>query len=104
MEQIIEEVEKEWTYDSALNDLIDAVADVEEHGDAIEFLQNYRPDRDGELDSTWKDKYERLETEYKKRFKERSAKSATNTGSEKKEEKKEEKISVEDLDFSGKTE
>lgn len=88
----------------ALNELIDAIADVEEHGDAIEVLQNYESERSGEADNEWEDKYVKLEAEYKKRFKERMKESATNAGGEKKEDKKEEKITVEDLDFDGKTE
>lgn len=89
----------------ALNELIDAVTDVEEHGDAIEFLQNYDSKRDGEADTTWKDKYTKLESEYKKRFKEKMQASANNTGeNENLKDEKEEKISVEDLDFNGKTE
>lgn len=88
----------------ALNELIDAIAEVEEHGDAIEVLQNYESERSGEADNEWKDKYVKLEAEYKKRFKERMKESATNAGGEKKEDKKEEKITVEDLDFDGKTE
>lgn len=91
-------------YNEALSELIDAVADVEEHGDAIEFLQNYESERDGESDSEWKDKYEKLEAEYKKRFKERMKESATNAGGEGKKNEIEEKITVEDLDFDGKTE
>lgn len=91
-------------YNEALSELIDAVADVEEHGDAIEVLQNYESERDGESDSEWKDKYEKLEAEYKKRFKERMKESATNAGSEEKKDETEEKITVEDLDFDGKTE
>lgn len=92
-------------YNEALSELIDAVADVEEHGDAIEVLQNYESERDGESDSEWKDKYEKLEAEYKKRFKARMKESATNAdGEEKKDEEEEEKITVEDLDFDGKTE
>lgn len=88
----------------ALNELIDAIADVEEHGDAIEVLQNYEGERSGETDGEWKDKYEKLETEYKKRFKERMKESATNAVGEEKKDEKEEKITVEDLDFNGKTE
>lgn len=84
-------------FNEALNELIDAVADVEEHGDAIEVLQAFTEDE-------WKDKYMKLESEYKKRFKERMKESATNTGSEEKKDEKEEKITVEDLDFDGKTE
>ena len=91
-------------FNEALNELIDAVADVEEHGDAIEVLQTFAEDRSGEDDSEWKDKYMKLETEYKKRFKERMKESATNTDSEEKKDEKEEKITVEDLDFNGKTE
>lgn len=91
-------------YKEALSELIDAVADVEEHGDAIEVLQNYESERDGESDSEWKDKYERLEAEYKKRFKERMKESATNADGEEKKDETEEKITVEDLDFDGKTE
>lgn len=91
-------------FNEALNELIDAVADVEEHGDAIDVLQNYEGERDGETDSGWKDKYMKLEAEYKKRFKERMKESATNTGSEEKKDEKEEKITVEDLDFNGRTE
>ena len=92
-------------FNEALNELIDAVTDVEEHGDAIEFLQNYDGERDGETDTTWKDKYIKLESEYKKRFKEKMQASASNT--DKNDNTKvegEEKISVEDLDFNGKTE
>lgn len=88
----------------ALNELIDAIAEVEEHGDAIEVLQNYESERSEEADNEWKDKYVKLEAEYKNRFKERMKESATNAGGEKKEDKKEEKITVEDLDFDGKTE
>lgn len=88
----------------ALNELIDAIADVEEHGDAIEVLQNYEGERSGETDGEWKDKYEKLEADYKKRFKERMKASATNAGGEEKKDEKEEKITVEDLDFNGKTE
>lgn len=88
----------------ALSELIDAVADVEEHGDAIEVLQNYDSERDGETDSEWKDKYIKLESEYKKRFKKRMKESATNADNEEKKDEKEEKITVEDLDFDGKTE
>lgn len=91
-------------FNEALNELIDAVADVEEHGDAIEVLQTFVEERSGEADSEWKDKYMKLETEYKKRFKERMKESATNTDSEEKKDEKEEKITVEDLDFDGKTE
>lgn len=91
-------------YNEALSELIDAVADVEEHGDAIEVLQNYESERDGESDSEWKDKYTKLETEYKKRFKERMKESATNADNEEKKDETEEKITVEDLDFNGKTE
>ena len=50
-------------YKEALSELIDAVADVEEHGDAIDVLQNYKGERDGETDSEWKDKYLKLESE-----------------------------------------
>lgn len=92
-------------FNEALNELIDSVTDVEEHGDAIEFLQNYDSERDGEADTTWKDKYIKLESEYKKRFKEKMQASANNTGeSGTAEDEKEERISVEDLDFNGKTE
>jgi hypothetical protein len=91
-------------YNEALSVLIDAVADVEEHGDAIDFLQNYEGERGGETDSEWKDKYEKLEAEYKKRFKERMKESATNAGGEEKKDEIEDKITVEDLDFDGKTE
>lgn len=91
-------------FKEALNELIDAVTDVEEHGDAIEFLQNYDFERDGEEDTTWKDKYTKLESEYKKRFKEKMQESANNTENKNLEDEKEEKISVEDLDFNGKTE
>lgn len=91
-------------FKEALSELIDAVADVEEHGDAIEVLQDYESERDGESDSEWKDKYERLESEYKKRFKERMKESATNADSGEKKGETEEKITVEDLDFDGKTE
>jgi hypothetical protein len=91
-------------FNEALNELIDAVADVEEHGDAIEVLQTFAEDRSGEMDSEWKDKYMKLEAEYKKRFKARMKESATNTDSEEKKDEKEEKITVEDLDFDGKTE
>lgn len=91
-------------FNEALNELIDAVADVEEHGDAIEVLQTFAKERSGEADSEWKDKYIKLEAEYKKRFKDRMKESATNTDREEKKDEKEEKITVEDLDFDGKTE
>lgn len=92
-------------FDEALNELIDAVADVEEHGDAIDFLQNYDSERSGETDTTWKDKYTKLESEYKKRFKEKMQASANNTDTgETKKDETEKKITVEDLDFNGKTE
>lgn len=91
-------------YNEALNELIDAITDVEEHGDAIEILQNYASERSGETDSEWKDKYMKLESEYKKRFKERMKESATNADNEEKKDEKEEKITVEDLDFNGRTE
>lgn len=91
-------------FEEALNELIDAITDVEEHGDAIEILQNYVSERSGETDSEWKDKYMKLESEYKKRFKERMKESATNVDNEEKKDEKEEKITVEDLDFNGKTE
>lgn len=91
-------------FNEALNELIDAVADVEEHGDAIEVLQTFAEDRSGETDNEWKDKYEKLEAEYKKRFKECMKESATNADGEEKKDETEEKITVEDLDFDGKTE
>lgn len=92
-------------FKEALNELIDAVTDVEEHGDAIEFLQNYDSKRDGETDTTWKDKYIKLESEYKKRFKEKMKASASNTDkNDNTKVEREEEISVEDLDFNGKTE
>lgn len=92
-------------FKEALNELIDAVTDVEEHGDAIEFLQNYDSERDGETGDTWKDKYTKLESEYKKRFKEKMQASASNTDkNDNTKVEREEEISVEDLDFNGKTE
>ena len=90
-------------YNEALSELIDAVADVEEHGDAIEVLQNYKSERDGETDSEWKDKYVKLESEYKKRFKERMKESTTRADEDNTKVETEE-ITVEDLDFDGKTE
>ena len=91
-------------FNEALNELIDAVANVEEHGDAIEFLQNYDSERSGETDTTWKDKYTKLESEYKKRFKEKMQASANNTDNRETKDETEKKITVEDLDFDGKTE
>lgn len=92
-------------FNEALNELIDAVTDVEDHGDAIELLQNYDSERDGETDTTWKDKYIKLESEYKKRFKEKMKASASNTDkNDNTKVEREEEISVEDLDFNGKTE
>lgn len=91
-------------FNEALNELIDAVTDVEEHGDAIEFLQNYDSEIDGETNTTWKDKYIKLEGEYKKRFKEKMQASASNTGKNDTTKNEKEEISVEDLDFNGKTE
>lgn len=92
-------------FNEALNELIDAVTDVEEHGDAIELLQNYDSERDGETETTWKDKYIKLESEYKKRFKEKMKASASNTDkNDNTKVEREEEISVEDLDFDGKTE
>lgn len=91
-------------FNEALNELIDAITGVEEHGDAIEILQNYANERSGETDNEWKDKYMKLESEYKKRFKDRMKESATNSNDGEKKDEKEEKITVEDLDFSGKTE
>lgn len=92
-------------FNEALNELIDAVTDVEEHGDAIELLQNYDSERDGETDTTWKDKYIKLESEYKKRFKEKMKASASNADkNDNTKVEREEEISVEDLDFNGKTE
>lgn len=91
-------------FKEALNELIDAVADVEEHGDAIEFLQNYEDERSGETDSEWKDKYLKLESEYKKRFKEKMAEGTTRAGDKGESKDETEDITVEDLDFNGKTE
>ena len=91
-------------YNEALSELIDAVADVEEHGDAIEFLQNYDIVRSGETDSEWKDKYEKLEAEYKNRFKEKMTEGTTSANYKGEPKGETEKITVEDLDFSGKTE
>lgn len=92
-------------FNEALNELIDAVADVEEHGDAIEVLQNYEGEKDGETDSEWKDKYLKLESEYKKRFKEKMAEGTTRADDKgESKDETEEKITVEDLDFDGKTE
>lgn len=91
-------------FNEALNELIDAVADVEEHGDAIEFLQNYDSVIDGETNTAWKDKYIKLESEYKKRFKENMQASASNTVKNDNTKAAIEDISVEDLDFNGKTE
>ena len=91
-------------FNEALNELIDAVADIEEHGDAIEVLQNYDSERIGETDSEWKDKYMKLETEYKKRFKEKMAEGTTRATDKDKYKNETEEITVEDLDFSGKTE
>lgn len=91
-------------FEEALNELIDAVADVEEHGDAIDFLQNYEDVRSGEVDSEWKDKYLKLESEYKKRFKEKMTEGTTKAGDKGAPKGETEEITVEDLDFDGKTE
>lgn len=91
-------------YNEALSELIDAVADVEEHGDAIEFLQNYGGERSGESESVWEEKYARLESEYKKRFKERMKESGTKPDDEFEPKDETEEITVEDLDFDGRTE
>lgn len=91
-------------FKEALSELIDAVADVEEHGDAIEVLQNYENERDGELDSEWKDKYLKLEAEYKKRFKGKMTEGTTHADDKGESKDETEEITVEDLDFNGKTE
>lgn len=91
-------------FKEALDELIDSVADVEEHGDAIEFLQNYDSERSGESESVWEEKYARLESEYKKRFKERMKESGTKPDDEFATKDDTEEITVEDLDFDGRTE
>lgn len=91
-------------YNEALSELIDAVADVEEHGDAIEFLQNYEGERSGEIDSVWEEKYKKLESDYKKRFKEKMAEGTTRANDKEVQKDETEEITVEDLDFNGKTE
>ena len=91
-------------FEEALSELIDAIADVEEHGDAIEALQNYNGERSGETDSDWKDKYLKLESEYKKRFKEKMAEGTIRADDKGESKSETEKITVEDLDFNGKTE
>lgn len=91
-------------FEEALSELIDAIADVEEHGDAIEALQNYEGERSGETDSEWKDKYLKLESEYKKRFKEKMTEGTTRADDKDESKDETEKITVEDLDFNGKTE
>lgn len=91
-------------YNEALSELIDAVADVEEHGDAIEFLQHYEGERSGETDSVWEEKYKKLESEYKKRFKEKMAGGTTRADDKEVRKDETEEITVEDLDFNGKTE
>lgn len=87
-------------FEEALSELIDAIADVEEHGDAIEALQNYK----GETDSEWEEKYKKLESEYKKRFKEKMAEGTTRADDKGESKDETEEITVEDLDFNGKTE
>lgn len=91
-------------FKEALSELIDAITDVEEHGDAIDVLQNYEGERDGETDSGWKDKYLKLEREYKKRFKEKMAEGTTRADDKGESKDETEEITVEDLDFNGKTE
>lgn len=91
-------------FKEALVELIDAVANVEEHGDAIEFLQDYESERTGETDSEWKDKYEKLESEYKKRFKEKMGEGTTRADDKDGSKDETEEIAVEDLDFDGRTE
>lgn len=91
-------------FKEALNELIDAVADVEEHGDAIEFLQNYEGERSGETDSEWEEKYKKLESEYKKRFKEKMTEGTTKADDKGVPKNETEEITVEDLEFDGKTE
>ena len=91
-------------FKEALDELIDAVADVEEHGDAIEFLQNYDSEKSGESESVWEEKYARLESEYKKRLKERMKESGTKPDDEFETKSDTEEITVEDLDFDGRTE
>ena len=87
-------------FKEALSELIDAIADVEEHGDAIDLLQNY----EGETDSEWKDKYLKLESEYKKRFKEKMAEGTTHADDKGESKDDTEEITVESLNFNGKTE
>lgn len=91
-------------FEEALSELIDAIADVEEHGDAIEALQNYKGERSGETDSEWEEKYKKLESEYKKRFKEKMAEGTIRADDKGESKDETEKITVEDLDFNGKTE
>lgn len=91
-------------YNEALSELVDAVADVEDHGEAIEFLQNYEGERSGEDGSEWEEKYKKLESEYKKRFKERMQESTTKPNDPDDKQGETEGITVEDLDFDGRTE
>lgn len=91
-------------FKEALDELIDAVADVEEHGDAIEVLQKYDSEKSGESESVWEEKYAKLESEYKKRFKERMKESGTKADDECEKKDETEEITVEDLDFDGRTE
>lgn len=91
-------------FKEALDELIDAVANVEEHGDAIEFLQNYGGERSGESESVWEEKYARLESEYKKRFKEKMGEGTTRADDKDESKNETEEITVEDLDFDGRTE
>lgn len=88
-------------FEEALNMIIDGLSDIEKYDEALEVIKN----NNNETDTEYKQKYEELETKYKQRFKEKLSedKNKEKTG-DNKVEKEREKLTVEQIDFSGKNE
>lgn len=88
---------EEWTAERALSDLIGAIDAPEDYTNQIDVLTNAV---NTDTDDSWKDRYERLREDYRKRFVERM--NDYNDNEPPIEPRKD--ITIADLDFDGLTE
>ena len=96
---------EEWTAERAFADIVSALENPEDYTDQITAVNSSFKENDPK-DSTeiWKDRYERLRDDYRRRFIEDTLYKSSTVDDKDDEDVNNESISIDDLDFNGMTE
>lgn len=95
---------EEWTAERAFADIVSALENPEDYTEQITAVNSSFKENEPKDSIDWKDRYERLRDDYRRRFIEDTMYKSSTVDDKDDEDVNNESISIDDLDFNGMTE